>query len=108
MNLFATGKLTEKGFSVSFREKVCEIVDEKTGDLAAVGCEDSKNLYRMVFRQTKNEYGNACVDGSASLQQWHRRLCHINIATIKSMSKKGLVSGINFTNEKEFFCTPVD
>lgn len=104
MNLFATGKLTEKGFSVSFREKFCEIFDGETGDLAAVGHKDAKNLYRMFFRQAGNEHGNICIDDSTSLQQWHRRLGHINVATIKSMCKKGLVSGINFTNEKEFFC----
>lgn len=106
MNLFAFGQLTEKGLNVVFHEKTFNVVDTKGGNVLAVGVKDMKCLFRMIFRQKGCEFGNACSGDStiASLQQWHRRLGHINVATVKSMYKKQLVDGIDFSNEKNFFC----
>lgn len=103
-NLFGTNGLTAKGFEVNFRKDVCELINEETEEVAAVGYKDKDQLFRMAFRVCKREQGNVCTTNNVSLQQWHRRLGHINVTTIKSMCKNGLVSGVDFTNEENFFC----
>lgn len=102
-NLFGTNGLTTKGFEVKFRKNICEVVDDKTDQIVAVGYKDNDQLFRMAFRVCKREQGNVCASNNVSLQQWHRRLGHINVTAIKSMCKNGLVSGIVFPTKKVSF-----
>lgn len=109
VNLFSLGTLTSKGFNVLLTEKRCIVSDSKTGDEIAIGVKDENNLIRMCFRCTPQMEIDSCLAvkecGSLStLQQWHRRLGHINVARIKSMVKNNLVNGIDFSDEKVFFC----
>lgn len=109
VNLFSLGTLTSKGFNVLLTEKQCIVSDDKTKQLIATGMKDENNLIRMCFRTKSQGEIDSCLavkEGgtSGSLQQWHRRLGHINIARIKSMVKNGLVSGVDLSDEKNFFC----
>ena len=56
----------------------------------------------MLFQVNTDLFANyAKLD---TLQQWHCRLGHINIATIKTICTKNLADGINLTDEGNFFC----
>lgn len=108
VNLFSLGTLTNKGFNVLLVERDCIVTDQTSNEIIARGVKDDNNLIRMLFR-TKIKEADSCLavkeSGSyGSLQQWHRRLGHINIATIKSMVKNDLVSGVNLSDEEGFFC----
>lgn len=109
VNLFSLGTLTSKGFDVLLTEKQCIVSDSSTNEVVAIGLKDENNLIRMCFRTTPQNGIDSCLAvkecGSLStLQQWHRRLGHINVARIKSMVKANLVNGIDFSDEKNFFC----
>lgn len=109
VNLFSLGTLTSKGFVVLLTEKQCIVSDGKTNETIAIGLKDENNLIRMCFRCTSQKGIDSCLAvkecGSlSSLQQWHRRLGHVNAARIKSMVKNNLVNGIDLSDEKDFFC----
>lgn len=109
VNLFSLGTLTKKGFTVLLTEKECIIFAPDSKDVVARGFNDANNLIRMLFRCTSTKGIDSCLaarecGSSESLQQWHRRLGHINIATIKSMIKNNVISGINLSDENDFFC----
>lgn len=108
VNLFSIGQLTNKGYTAQFKGKHCIVVDS-SNEIVATGMKHDDGLVRMIFRMPENRQLESCFAvtehiSSNSLQQWHRRLGHINIAQIKAMVKKNLVSGIDFTNERDFFC----
>lgn len=102
-NFFSTASTTAKGFSMTIYGDHCEILD-RDGETKAYGFEDARNQFRMAFRERKNEHAHVCSTNSASLQQWHRRLGHINVAAIKKMCNANIVNGIDFSDEKNFFC----
>lgn len=111
VNLFSIGSLMNKGFEINFEQKRCIITTE--GETVAVGHKDENNLVRMIFRHdaTSNKHVDACLAANGcsgeslnSLQQWHRRLGHMNANTIKSMIKQNMVCGISLSNLNEFFC----
>lgn len=102
-NLFSTASTTAKGFSMTIYGDHCEIMD-RDGETKAYGFKDTRNQFRMVFRAKKNEHAYVCSTNSVSLQQWHRRLGHINVAAIKKMCNANIVDGINFSDERNFFC----
>lgn len=102
-NLFSTAATTGKGFAMTIFSDHCEITDSNC-EPKAFGFKDARNQFRMAFRLRKNEHAYACSTKSVSLQQWHRRLGHINVAAIKKMCKNQIVDGIDFSDEKNFFC----
>ncbi|KAJ8456408.1 hypothetical protein ONZ51_g12144 [Trametes cubensis] len=45
----------------------------------------------------------ACVAGSSgSMRLWHRRLAHLNVESIREMSRKELVTGLDISSPREF------
>lgn len=102
-NLFSTASTTAKGFTMTIYGDHCEIND-CNGEARAFGFKDARNQFRMAFRMQMDESAFNCSANSVSLQQWHRRLGHINVAAIKGMCKNGIVEGIDFSDEKDFFC----
>lgn len=107
VNLFSVMQAGKKGLVTTFDENGCTIFDKDDKCVAGIGYTDSNDLVRMAFRTSKVQ--RACSTATEkvsenSLQQWHRRLGHVNVATIKSMCKNGLVSGIKLANTENFFC----
>lgn len=99
-NLLSTAALTDKGLNVIIRKNDCKVVD-KSNNVVAVGTRVAMNLLKMDFRLAIQEYANVAT---ISLQQWHRRLGHINADTIKKMSKYGAVDGLELSDCQQFFC----
>lgn len=108
VNLFSVMEAGKKGFDTTFTEKGCTIKNRSDNCVVGNGYTDSNDLVRLAFRIAKTQ--RACLttyNGNSlenSLQQWHRRLGHVNVATIKSMCTNDVVSGIKMTNTENFFC----
>lgn len=106
VNLFSVNQLTSKGFNTTFTNDGCTVKRVSDGKVVSVGYKDNNNIVRMAFRHKYIERAYASIEkvSADSLQQWHRRLGHVNIASIKSMCSNGAVSGIKLTDQNTFFC----
>lgn len=99
-NLFSTAAVTSKGFKMLISKDGCKLLDAQN-DIKAVGVKDETNQLRMEFRRRIDECANTAA---VSLQQWHRRLGHINVDCIKKMYNGSLVNGLNLSDNNKFFC----
>lgn len=106
VNLFSVNQLTSKGFNTTFTNDGCTVKRVSDGKVVSVGYKDNSNIVRMAFRHKTTERACASIEkvSANSLHQWHRRLGHVNIATIKAMCSNGSVSGIKLTDQDNFFC----
>lgn len=106
VNLFSVNQLTSKGYNTTFTNDGCTVTRVSDGKVVSVGYKDNNNIVRMAFRHKTVERACASIERATSntLQQWHRRLGHVNIATIKNMCSNESVSGIKLTDQCNFFC----
>lgn len=106
VNLFSVNQLTNKGFNTTFTNEGCNVKRLSDGKVVSIGYKDCNNIVRMVFRHKTVERACASIEkvSANTLQQWHRRLGHVNTATIKTMCSNGSVSGIKLTDQINFFC----
>nr|GFC07714.1 integrase, catalytic region, zinc finger, CCHC-type, peptidase aspartic, catalytic [Tanacetum cinerariifolium] len=87
-NLFSVRQFCDKGLNVAFRKSTCFVrnkdgVDLLTGDR-------SSNLYTIALNEVASN-SSTCLLGKASSSQswlWHRRIFHLNFATINNLVKK--------------------
>ncbi|KAJ9560782.1 hypothetical protein OSB04_005942 [Centaurea solstitialis] len=102
-NLLSIGKFCDKGLEVNFRETRC-CVRTFEGQELIEGTRRS-NLYTVNF-QKQRPFTEVCLLSKATFNQnvlWHRRLSHLNYATINQLAKTGLVTGLpslRFTKEQ--------
>ncbi|KAJ9544376.1 hypothetical protein OSB04_024083 [Centaurea solstitialis] len=102
-NLLSIGKFCDKGLEVNFRETRCCIRTFEGQELIE-GTRRS-NLYTVNF-QKQRPFTEVCLLSKATFNQnvlWHRRLSHLNYATINQLAKTGLVTGLpslRFTKEQ--------
>nr|GEX31756.1 integrase, catalytic region, zinc finger, CCHC-type, peptidase aspartic, catalytic [Tanacetum cinerariifolium] len=105
-NLFSVGKFCDKGLEVVFRKSTCFVrnkdgVDLLTGDR-------SSNLYTIALNEVASN-SLACLLAKASSSQswlWHKRLSHLNFATINNLVKNNLVQGLpKMKFEKDHLCS---
>ncbi|KAJ9553429.1 hypothetical protein OSB04_017474 [Centaurea solstitialis] len=102
-NLLCIGKFCDKGLEVNFRETRC-CVRTYEGQELIEGTRRS-NLYTVNF-QKQRPFTEICLLSKATSNQnvlWHRRLSHLNYATINQLAKAGLVTGLpslKFTKEQ--------
>ncbi|KAJ9545769.1 hypothetical protein OSB04_025476 [Centaurea solstitialis] len=102
-NLLSIGKFCDKGLEVNFRETRC-CVRTFEGHELIEGTRRS-NLYTVNF-QKQRPFTEVCLLSKATFNQnvlWHRRLSHLNYATINQLAKTGLVTGLpslRFTKEQ--------
>ncbi|KAJ9552828.1 hypothetical protein OSB04_016873 [Centaurea solstitialis] len=102
-NLLSIGKFCDKGLEVNFRETRCCVRTYEGKELI----QDTRksNLYTVNF-QKQRSITEICLLSKASLNQnvlWHRRLSHLNYATINQLAKAGLVTSLpalKFTKEQ--------
>lgn len=95
-NLFSEGVITSKGFIVVKNNEVA-LIKNSDGQLAAVGCKQANNLYRLLFKTEKSEEVNL-----VTMKQWHERLGHVNVNILREMITKNQITRIEDT--KDFFC----
>ncbi|KAJ9551399.1 hypothetical protein OSB04_015444 [Centaurea solstitialis] len=97
------GKFCDKKLEVNFRETRC-CVRTYDGQELIEGTRRS-NLYTVNFRKQR-PFTEVCLLSKATFNQnvlWHRRLSHLNYATINQLAKTGLVTGLpslRFTKEQ--------
>ncbi|KAJ9566813.1 hypothetical protein OSB04_002779 [Centaurea solstitialis] len=102
-NLLSIGKFCDKKLEVNFRETRC-CVRTYDGQELIEGTRRS-NLYTVNFRKQR-PFTEVCLLSKATFNQnvlWHRRLSHLNYATINQLAKTGLVTGLpslRFTKEQ--------
>ncbi|KAJ9562408.1 hypothetical protein OSB04_007568 [Centaurea solstitialis] len=102
-NLLSIGKFCDKKLEVNFRETRC-CVRTYDGQELIEGTRRS-NLYTVNFRKQR-PFTEVCLLFKATFNQnvlWHRRLSHLNYATINQLAKTGLVTGLpslKFTKEQ--------
>ncbi|KAJ9535723.1 hypothetical protein OSB04_un001123 [Centaurea solstitialis] len=102
-NLLSIGKLCDKKLEVNFRETRC-CLRTYDGQELIEGTRRS-NLYTVNFRKQR-PFTEVCLLSKATFNQnvlWHRRLSHLNYATINQLAKTGLVTGLpslRFTKEQ--------
>ncbi|KAJ9542292.1 LOW QUALITY PROTEIN: hypothetical protein OSB04_028798 [Centaurea solstitialis] len=102
-NLLSIGKFCDKGLEVNFQETRC-CVRTFEGQELIEGTRRS-NLYTVNF-QKQRPFTEVCLLSKATFNQnvlWHRRLSHLNYATINQLAKTGLVTGLpslRFTKEQ--------
>jgi hypothetical protein len=100
-NLFSVGAVTRKGKKVQFEGKCCFILDSH-GQLLREG-ELVGKLYVLNAHPTAVHTANVAVTSSMDL--WHQRLGHLGIQSLKSMSSKGLATGLNIEGDGDLqFC----
>jgi len=90
-NLLSIGQLLEKGYKVSLENKMMRVNDSK-GKLI-LKAPMSKN---MTFKIELNVMEHRCLATAVSRDEWlwHYRLGHLNFRDLKSMQKRGMVSGL--------------
>ncbi|KAJ9545172.1 hypothetical protein OSB04_024879 [Centaurea solstitialis] len=102
-NLLSIGKFCDKKLEVNFRETRC-CVRTYDGQELIEGTRRS-NLYTVNFRKQR-PFTEVCLLSKATFNQnvlWHRRLSHLNYATINQLANTGLVTGLpslRFTKEQ--------
>ncbi|KAM3955568.1 uncharacterized protein ACR2FA_010514 [Aphomia sociella] len=95
-NLFSEGVVTSKGFNV-IKTSSFATIRESDGTVVACACKQSNNLYKLMFRTVICDEANL-----VSLQQWHERLGHVNIKTLREMVQYGHITAVK--DSSDFFC----
>nr|GEW75671.1 integrase, catalytic region, zinc finger, CCHC-type, peptidase aspartic, catalytic [Tanacetum cinerariifolium] len=93
-NLFSVGQFCDADLEVALRKSTCDICDLKGNDLLTGS--RSTDLYSITLQDT-NCPNLICLMAKALSSQawlWHRRLSHLNFATINLLSKNDIVVGL--------------
>lgn len=96
MNLLLVLKIIERGYIVRFDRHMCKIFTQDGNIVALAKLTDS--LYKLV--QPSN-IAFSCKEDNGSL--WHRRLCHLNRVSMKSLRDK-YAYGLKFGDPDEYPC----
>lgn len=98
-NLLSVYRLEKAGLKVIFKGDNVLIM-ENSNLLAR--SERDNNLYQIEFKILQKREANICKN-SQNIQIWHKRLGHLGNKNLLSLSKYGIVNGLNFgkmdTNE---------
>ncbi|KXJ74708.1 hypothetical protein RP20_CCG013114 [Aedes albopictus] len=90
-SLLSVAQLTERGFSVAFMQKGCEIANN-AGKVVATG-DRSGSLF--ILRISESAMEAQCKQHNESCQhQWHRRFGHRDPAAVEKMVKENLCDGV--------------
>lgn len=99
-NLFSEGVITStRNMTIVKEGKMAKVF--LNGKAVASAIREQNNLYKMQFRTMICSLNTIKTN---SLQQWHERLGHLNIKSIKEMCSKGLVNGVECKDFDTFFC----
>lgn len=89
LNLFSSSSALDKGLKLVSDNMKCELT--KNGIVVAVGVRQ-KRLFKMLFQtidppgiSSDSSYNFSAVKQMASLQLWHERFGHQNIAQVKTI-----------------------
>jgi transposase InsO family protein len=88
-NLLSVGQLIEKGFKVSFENKLCIIFDTTGREILRVNMKGKSFSFDPV-----EEEQNAYVTEVSPTELWHKRLGHCHIQRMMNMKKNDMTRGI--------------
>lgn len=105
-NLISVSKITDKGNCVLFDRNSAKVVDEN-GKVVITGIREG-GLYFLT--NTEKQECRAIYDTEKprnpkknSLEDWHVRLGHLNIQSLREAIKKGSIQGVTVNNINENF-----
>ena len=100
-NLLSVPQLTKEGKKTTFSEEKCDIFSNE-GELLMVGCRLNE-LFHVEVESNSNLHSLSVQTSPSEL--WHKRFCHLNSCSIKSLIKGNLVDGLDLKNfENLDFC----
>ncbi|XP_074299976.1 uncharacterized protein LOC141631169 [Silene latifolia] len=91
-NLLSVGQLLESGFSLSFDNNSCEIKDKKSNEIVAMTSMGRNKMFSLDLVKSMGRALTIKEDDKARL--WHLRYGHLNVQSLKLLSRKGLVDGL--------------
>jgi len=92
INLFSVGAATRKGAEIHFIDSRAFIVRDEILEMTARRVGDT--LYVLEMTITREDEALASRSLQNPIQEWHRRLAHLNYHTIIKMAKSGAVEGL--------------
>ena len=96
-DLLSISRLTDAGYNVHFYNQHADIVDSSTNALV-VQAPRNGSLYVLPYGP----------DGQAlacrSLSDWHQRLNHLNVASIRKLASENLVEDMTISDTTPFVC----
>lgn len=99
INLVSVGSITAKGGEIRFINSHVNVL--RNGILILVGTRVGQTLYRLDAtapihqRRSPNSFPALPDPSHNSIQEWHRRLAHLNYQMIIRMANSGAVTGLN-------------
>jgi GAG-pre-integrase domain len=100
-NLLSVGQLIDHGHAIHFESVMCKIydkVDNKRGLMTVVNMERNIN-FSLTLRPTRGIALKVNVGDLSWL--WRKRLGHMNFESLKLMSKKDMVYGSSYIEDKK-------
>lgn len=99
-NLVSVRKLTEKGFKVEFKGKICTLKDNGGDNECLLIGKYEGGLYKLLAEETcfkvTGEPEERCI------HEWHKAMAHRNLMDIRSIERRGLrISKCNCSDECE-------
>jgi len=92
-NLLSVSRITDKGYSVTFKKKRAFI--NKENDSTILTATKRNELY--VVDEKIDRAMSAESEQGKNVLKWHQRYGHININDLKKMRAEGMIEGMNFT-----------
>ena len=100
--LVSVGQMVAEGMQIRFNHHTCFIEDE--GRLIAHGRRDG----RMIILETNDVGTTMFAKGQkveSKIDQWHKRIGHINFQKLQELQPKHVVSGLSkFSGQKGQVC----
>ena len=95
--LLSIAKMEMKGYKIVIKKGVCRVFNDK--DLVIEATRGDSNLYALPTDELSAQRcsGSKCLN----VGNWHERLGHVNVDTIKLMQNKNLVIGLEGRESKE-------
>lgn len=107
-NLLSVSKMVEKGLSVIFSNRGCQIYGTNCkveGEVIASACE-TNGIYKLNVQsplETLQQEQTYFTISMNSQELWHRRLGHLNKQSM-NLLRKGMVSGVKYTDMNSSPC----
>lgn len=106
-NLISVGKITDKGHKVVFSDKKAEVID--SADRVLITAKREGGLYYLPTltdaecRKISESNDATKTIKRNTLEDWHIRMGHLNVQSLREAIKAGSIQGINIENIGENF-----
>lgn len=100
-NLLSVGQLQEKGYEISIKEGVCQILDEKLGLIAQVKMTTNR-MFPLYLHHTTHSCFVTNLKDVAWL--WHFRYGNLSFGGLKTLQQKNMVIGLSQFEQPSQLC----